>query len=243
MRRQKNKMKKLILILAMILTGVSAFTEELFAIKEHKETVCGSFFEYQTVSFSDEKYKAFENPINEYVKSRIQSGRIFLQENEADFPQLKKGTAVESWVLVKSSGKYFNAIIVYWYYFGPSPWYLSKSFTFDTHKNALVNLAQITGLSGRQIFDEILRQLHENNEMNERDYSRLEDFLDERDFYEQELENQAFVFTDDGRIRLEFDKADFLGKPDFEFYFDVKKWFFWTDKKKIRSPAGQQSPE
>ena len=122
-----------------------------------------------------------------------------------------------------SNGIYLNIIIIYWYYAGASPWYILKSFCFDTEKDELVNLAQITGLSGRQIFDEILQQLHENNEMNERDYSRLEDFLVERDFYEQELENQAFVFTDDGRIMLRFDKADFLGKPDFEFYFDVKK--------------------
>jgi len=164
-----------------------------------------------------------ENAINGYVKKMVQEDKSFLRENEADFPHLKNCIAVESWGSVNAHGRYLTAHIIYWYYFDASPWYLAKSFTFDTDLNALVNLAQITGLSGKQIFDEIVRQLYENNEMTEFDKSRVEDYMDEREWHERELENQAFTFTDDGRIRLSFDKEDFFGKPDFDFYLDVKQ--------------------
>lgn len=220
-------MKKIFLILAaaVVLSSVAwaAWADTSCTVKKHKDKVCDSFFEYETVSFADKKYKVLENAINGYVEKMVQEDKSFLRKNEADFPHLKNCIAVESWGSVNAHGRYLTVHIIYWYYFGASPWYLAKSFAFDTDKNMLVNLAQITGLSGEQIFDEILRQLYENNELDRRDYSRLEDCLDERERYERQLENQAFDFTDDGRIRLSFDKADFFGKPDFEFYLDVKQ--------------------
>ncbi len=217
-------MKKMFLILAAVVVLSSlAFADASYTVKKHKDKVCDSFFEYETVSFADKKYKVLENAINGYVEKMVQKDKRFLRENESDVPHLKNCIAVESWGSVNAHGRYLTVHIIYWYYFGTSPWYLAKSFTFDTDKNMLVNLAQITGLSGEQIFDEILRQLYENNELNRRDYSRLEDCLNERERYERQLENHAFDFTDDGRIRLSFDKEDFFGKPDFEFYLDVKK--------------------
>lgn len=218
-------MKKIFLILAaaVALAG-AAQADTSCTVEKHKDKVCGSFFEYETVSFADKKYKVLENAINGYVEKMAQKDKRFLRENEADFPHLKNCIAVESWCSVNAHDRYLTAHIIYWYYFGISPWYLTKSFTFDTDKNTLVNLSQITGLSGEQIFDEILRQLYENNELDGNDYSGLEDYLNgEREWYAQELENQAFTFTDDGRIRLSFDKEDFFGKPDFEFYLDVKQ--------------------
>ena len=217
-------MKKTFLILAALLTLAGAeWADTSCTVEKHKDKVCGSFFEYETVSFADKKYKALENAINGYVEKMAQKDKRFLRENEADFPHLKNCIAVESWGSVNAHGRYLTAHIIYWYYFGVSPWYLTKSFTFDNDKNTLVNLSQITGLSGEQIFDEILRQLYENNEMTEFDKSRVEDCMDEREWHERELENRAFTFTDDGRIRLSFDKEDFFGKPDFEFYLDVKQ--------------------
>ena len=219
------KAKKIIIcILASVALAGTAWAGTSFTTEKHKDKVCDSFFEYETVTFTDKKYKVLENAINGYVEKMVLEDKAFLQENEADFPHLKNCAAVESWESVNAHGRYLTAHIIYWYYFGASPWYLTKSFTFDTNQNALVNLAQITGLSGEQIFDEILRQLYENNELDGYDYSGLEDYLnDKREWYARELENQAFVFTDDGRIWLSFDKEDFFGKPDFDFYLDVKQ--------------------
>jgi len=217
-------MKKIFLIFAAALVLVLlANADASYTVEKHRDKVCDSFFEYETVSFADKKYKVLENAINGYVEKMAQKDKRFLRENEADFPHLKNCNAVESWGSVNARGRYLTAHIIYWYYFGASPWYLTKSFTFDTNQNALVNLAQITGLSGEQIFDEVVRQLYENNVMTEFDKSRLDDCMDEREWHERELENQAFAFTDDGRIRLSFDKSDFFGKPDFEFYLDVKQ--------------------
>lgn len=217
------KAKSIFIALMMFCAACRAFADVAYKTEKHKDAVCGSFFEYETVSFADKKYKALERAVNECVKEMVQKDELVLKENEADFPQVKNYNAVESWKIVKSYGRFLNVEIVYWYYFGASPWYLSKSFTFDTSKNALVNLSQITGLSGEQIWNEILRQLREDNEMTESDENRLADVLENRERYVKELENQAFGFTDDGRILLSFDKADFFGKPDFEFYFDVRQ--------------------
>ena len=218
-------MKKIFLIFvaALLTLAGAAWADTSCTVEKHKDKVCDSFFEYETVSFADKRYKVLENAINGYVEKMVQEDKSFLRENEADFPHLKNCIAVESWGSVNAHGRYLTAHIIYWYYFDASPWYLAKSFTFDTDLNALVNLAQITGLSGEQIFDEIVRQLYENNEMTEFDKSRVEDCMDEREWHERELENQAFTFTDDGRIRLSFDKVDFFGKPNFDFYLDVKQ--------------------
>lgn len=200
----------LIFFILLIFGNTTVFAETKYSVVSKTEAIGKYELRYELIKFSETRYKVLEETINNYVMNIIEEDKKFIEE-KCEYLSFSGGT--EIFFNIESANDILNINVMYWDSMGASPYYISKSFTYNLVNNEMVNLSDITGLSGKEILEEILRQYNEQCTV----YEPVT-LTKEENFYE----NLPFVITDDGKIMLIFTRDSIFGKPEYDFYLKFK---------------------
>lgn len=190
---------------------------DMGTIEKYEDVIGDISFSYEKIRFSDADYKFLEDEINDAVEMTVNRDKTFAADNLSDY----SGLASEMFLNVASAEGYVSILNTYWWWVGAYPSYTFTGYALDVAGKKQVGLSDITGLSGKEIYDELLCQLDVMSSLY--DVPVYEDDIPAGDeAFLKQLENQPFWFSEDGRLRLAFGKGAFFGKPEYEFYLNIK---------------------
>lgn len=210
-------MKKIILILTILFSLISCnktqvLATEKYTINKITEKESNSTFKYELITFENERYKILESSVNEFVMNKIDCDKKYINDNNIEWSDI----ASEIFFNVGQKDQYFTVNITYWFYIGSHPEHNYKTFTYDIQKRKFVNLAEISGLNGKKIYNQIVKQYYDKKYDLDYPFDSKYFIKENTDFFDK-LENMSYTIDENGCIYLLFPSNEFFGKPDFDF--------------------------